>query len=76
MIIGKTGSAAYQPDMPIPEKYRFEKSRDQIPGIIQQIRNCLDNYNNVISDFEPYREALYEEKEKFVIDIKKIFFKI
>lgn len=76
MIIGKTGSAAYQPDMPIPEKYRFEKSRDQIPGIIQQVRNCLDNYNKVISDFEPYREALYKEKEKFDIDIKKIFFKI
>jgi hypothetical protein len=76
MVIGKTGSAAYQPDMPIPEKYRFEKSQDQIPGIIQQLKNCLTNYNEVLSDFEPYRKTLYREKEKFISDIQSVFVKV
>ena len=75
LIVGKTGSAAYQQDMPIPEKYRFEKSKPQIPDIIKQIRECLKNYDEIINDFAPYRAALYQEKEKFVKDIKKVFIK-
>lgn len=75
MIIGKTGSAAYQPDMPIPEKYRFEKSKDQIPDIIKLIRHCLADYDHTINDFKTYRQALYQEKEKFITDIKKVFIK-
>jgi hypothetical protein len=76
LIIGKTGSAAYQQDMPIPEKYRFEKSADNIPGIIKQIKNCLTNYDEIINDFEPYRQTLYQEKEKFINDIKNVFIKV
>jgi archaellum component FlaC len=73
MIIGKSGSAAYQPDMPIPEKYRFEKKREQIPHIIEQIRTCLDHYEELINDFKPYRDALSQEKKVFTDAIKKVF---
>jgi hypothetical protein len=75
MIVGKTGSAAYAEDMPIPEKYRFEKSTDEIPGIIERINDCLTNYAQAITDFEPYRKALYREEEKFTTDISKVFVK-
>jgi len=73
MIVGKSGSAAYQPDMPIPEKYRFEKERGQIPDIIEQIRACIGDYDQLINDFRPYREALYQEKKVFIEAIKKVF---
>ena len=73
MIIGKSGSAAYQPDMPISEKYRFEKNNDQVPHIIDQIRECLNHYDELINDFKPYREALYQEKKVFIEAIKKVF---
>jgi hypothetical protein len=76
MIIGKSGSAAHQEDMPIPEKYRFEKNRDQIQAIIQRINECLNSYDKLIADFEPYRQALYREEEEFVNDIKKVFVKV
>ena len=75
MIIGKTGSAAHQPDMPIPEQYRFEKDKEQIPGIIDRIKECLTKYDELINDFKPYREALYREEERFKADIQKIFVK-
>ncbi len=75
MIIGKSGSAAYAEDMPIPEKYRFEKDVNQVPAIIACIKDCLTNYDKRIADFKPYREVVYREKEKFIEDIGKVFVK-
>jgi len=76
MIIGKSGSAAYVEDMPIDEKYRFEKDNTHTPAIIACINDCLSNYDERINDFKPYRDVVYREKEKFVEDIKKIFVKM
>jgi len=73
MIIGKSGSAAYAEDMPIPEKYRFEKDNHQIPAIIACINDCLLKYNERIGDFKPYRDVVCREKEKFIEDIKEVF---
>lgn len=75
MIIGKTGSAAYQQDMPISEQYRFDKSQDQIPAIIERIGQCLNNYKTLVTDFAPYRETLYQEEQQFEQDIQKVFVK-
>jgi hypothetical protein len=76
MIIGKTGSASYHQDMPIPEKYRFGKSEDQLPHIVDRIKYCLTNYDTIIDDIAVYRRALYHEKEDFIDNIKKVFVKI
>ncbi|MDN3583912.1 hypothetical protein [Mucilaginibacter flavus] len=75
MIIGKNGSAAYAEDMPIPERYRFNKKDDQIPAIIARINECLENYDNLVTDFEFYRKALYIERTDFEIAVKKVFIK-
>jgi hypothetical protein len=75
MIIGKVGSAAYAEDMPIPEKYRFEKNHDDLPAIIKCVNDCMVNYEKYISDFDSYRDTLCGEKEKFIADIKKLFVK-
>jgi len=75
LVIGKSGSAAYAEDMPIPEKFRFEKNKDEIPRVIARITDCLDNYDKRIAEFEPYRQKLFNEKKEFVADIKKVFIK-
>ena len=75
MIIGRTGSAAYAEDMPIPERYRFEKNEDQVPEIVERINECIQKYDRLIEDFEPYRRALYNEEENFLRDIGKVFVK-
>jgi hypothetical protein len=75
MIIGKNGSAAYAEDMPIPERYRFDKNEDQVPEIISRIDQCLESYDTLIADFAPYREALYNEQQEFETAAKKVFVK-
>jgi len=75
MIVGKSGSAAYKEDMPIPEKYRFDKTKELIPQIIHRVKECLNNYDTLISDFSPYRQALYLEERQFEKDIQKVFVK-
>lgn len=73
MIIGKSGSAAYTEDMPIPERYRFDKSEALIPEIITRINECLGSYETLVTDFEPYRKVLYREEQKFKNDVQKVF---
>lgn len=76
VITGKRGSAAYSEDIPIPEVYKFEDKKDNIPKIIEKIKDCLENYEERIKDFEYYREIIKKEPHKFISDLRKIFIKI
>lgn len=76
MIIGKTGSAAFAEDMPIPDKYRFEKDERNRSNIISLIRECIKNYEKHITDFDDYRIQLHEEANRFNNDIKRLFRKM
>jgi len=73
LIIGRDGSARFDEDMPIADKYRFEKDMAQIPAIIGTVKDCLNNYEANVSDFAAYRKVLYLEQETFVADIKSVF---
>lgn len=73
VITGKKGSAKYYEDVPIPEKYKFEDKEENIPQIVEKIRYCIDNYDEVKKDFNNYRSLIKNEEEKFIEDIKKIF---
>ncbi|RZL61615.1 MAG: hypothetical protein EOO93_12935 [Pedobacter sp.] len=75
MIIGKDGSAKYAEDMPILEKYRFEKKEENIDQIIETIHSCLNNYDEEIKNFANYRAVLFNEENKFIEDINKVFIK-
>jgi hypothetical protein len=76
LIIGKTGSAAFAEDMPIPDQYRFEKNEMSKSGIISLIRECINNYQEHIRNFEDYRARLHEEANRFNNDISRLFRKI
>ena len=73
MIIGREGSAAYDKDMPILYKYRFDKTDENIPGIIETINTCLVNYSEEIKNFSAYRDVLYQEEKQFEIDVASVF---
>ncbi len=73
LIIGKSGSAAYLEDMPIPPEYRFDKISDNMRDIITRINDCLLNYDKRVSEFKSYRDGVFSEQDKFVQDIKNIF---
>jgi len=73
LIIGKEGSAKFKEDMPIKDEYHFEKKDENIPQIINVIRDCLLNYNTKINDFSDYKNVLLKEKETFSSDVRKVF---
>lgn len=73
VITNKKGSAAFQQDVPIPEKYKFNDSEDNIKTITNTIRECLNNYPKSITDFSTYRNYIRNEKEEFRQNVAAIF---
>jgi hypothetical protein len=76
VITGKRGSAAFFEDVPIPDEYKFEDKEENIPKIIEKIKDCFRNFEERYKDFEYCREVIRNEPQKFVEDIKKIFVKV
>ena len=73
VITGRSGSAAYYEDIPIPDRYKFDQSVKHIFQIISQIQSCLDNYEEEICNFMEYRNMIIQEHEIFIMDVKKLF---
>jgi hypothetical protein len=76
VITGTRGSAAFFEDVPIPNEYKFEDREENIPKIIDKIKECFENYEERYKDFEHYREVIKNEPQRFVEDLKKIFAKV
>ncbi len=76
VITGKRGSAKYFEDVPIPEEYKFEDKEDNIPAIVNKIKDCFENFVERYNDFDSYRHFIKNEPQKFVDDLKKIFAKV
>ncbi|MDK2922249.1 MAG: hypothetical protein PWR24_1806 [Desulfonauticus sp.] len=73
VITGKRGSAAFFEDVPIPDEYKFEDKEENIPRIIEKIKDCFENFEERYKDFDYYREIIKNEPKKFEEDLKKIF---
>lgn len=73
VITGKRGSAAYNEDLPIPADYKFEDKVENIPLILSKIRDCIDNFQDRLKDFENYRMIIRKEQDKFIEDLKSVF---
>jgi len=76
VITGKRGSAAFYEDVPIPDEYKFEDRDENIPKIVDKIRDCFDNYKERYKDFEYYREVARNGTQSFIENLRKIFVKI
>lgn len=73
IITGKYGASNFTEDLPIPEKYKFAKPKEDIDAILKMIRECLDNYETRITEFEPFRKTIRSEKEIFVSQVRNLF---
>ncbi len=73
VVTGKRGSAAYNEDVCIPSKYKFDERKSTIDEISGRICYCLDNYGKCIDDFSNYRDCIRIERDEFERDIRRIF---
>lgn len=73
ILTNKKGSAKFFNDVPIPKEYKFEDNEQNIPIIINKIKECLINYDNHIDDFSNYRSYIKKEKDVFISDVKELF---
>ncbi len=73
VITGKRGSAGVYEDVPIPEEFKFEDRKENIPKIIEKIKECFDNYEENIKKFENYRIKILNERKEYNETIRKIF---
>ena len=74
VITGRKGAAAYHEDVPILEKYKFDDNAENVHyEVIAKIRDIFDNYEQYTLDFDEYREFIKNQKNKFKLDVRKIF---
>jgi hypothetical protein len=76
VITGKRGCAAFFEDVPIPDEYKFEDIEENIPKIVDKIKDCLENYEERYKDFENYREIIKNGPKEFIEDLRKTFVKV
>jgi hypothetical protein len=76
VITGKRGSAAFFEDVSIPDEYKFKDKKENMPKIIEKIRDCFENFEERYKDFDHCRKRIKQEPQKFIEDLKKIFVRV
>lgn len=65
VITGRDGSAENSVDIPISNKYKFARSDQQLPFIVDRIRSVLWDYERCKKDFDFYRYVIADSKRVF-----------
>jgi len=76
IITGKRGGAELFDDLSINDEYKFVDDEKNIPLIIEKIKDCIDNYETRIKDYELYRNKIREEPKLFINGLKNFFDKV
>ena len=71
VITNKKGSANYNEDVPIPEKYKFKNPWDSLNEIEVLMRDICDNFAEHQAQFAGYRDFIAGEKKQFDNDVLK-----
>lgn len=74
---GKDAEIAYVPfdsyDVPIPDEYKFNSVEEQKKQICEKIHYCLENYPNIIGEFENYKNTVLNLESNFINSINRVF---
>lgn len=73
VITDKKGSAKFKKDVFIGDEYKFDDTDENIPYIIEKIKDCILNYSERSKDFNEYRDRIAKEKQQFISDCNSIF---
>ena len=73
IICGRDGASKNEYDFSLPKEYKVDKNNKEIKQIRQLILKCINNYDNVIKDFEHYRNTIMQEERIFKEEVLSIF---
>jgi len=72
VIVGLRGAADFYQDINILSKYKFSINLDK-KAIIERIKDCFENYEKNIKDFEMYKRVINTNKTQFYLEVLQIF---
>lgn len=72
VITGLDGAAKFERDLPIPAEFKSPKGDEFLPQIVENIRRCLANYDQVTRQFDAYREYIHAEPAMFGRHVKTL----
>ena len=61
IITSRRGSAANEVDVPIPDKMKIEDKDENIPRILDRLRDMLDHYDQYVPYYDSYREKVEKQ---------------
>lgn len=70
IIVGLSGSAINDIDVPIPKENKFKTINLNIDAVIKKIETCLSDYENEYKQLEFYRNKIYKEKDVFLCQVQ------
>ena len=73
IITSNIGAAGNDIDVCIPKEYKFNLTDENVDKIADLSVDMIHNYGRYVDDFEPYREKVKEQINRFDDDIREIF---
>lgn len=70
ILTSNFGAARSKKDVNIKDEYKFFISEDSLLVVEDKIRDCIENFDKYIVDFDEHREEAFKEKETFDKNIK------
>jgi len=72
ILTSRLGAANNTIDVPIDEKYKFDTEELDIEKVYNLINELIYNYKEYLSDFNLYREKVFNQKKLFNDNISKL----
>lgn len=66
LLTSRTGAAANDIDVPIPNKFKIEAKDENVDIIVEKIQFMLNNYADLLSGFDEYRLKVNLQNELFL----------
>ncbi len=72
IITGRFGASNFYGDVPIKDEYKIEAKQENIDMIIDKIKYCMDNYENIVNDFNEYRDRVLSLESNFIKKLEEV----
>ena len=73
ILTGKLGASYFYEDVAIPQDYKIETKKSNIPLVKERIDYIFEHYEDCYKDMDFYKSRILEEKEVFYKEVEKAF---